>query len=180
MTALVTVGTIVKPHGLGGEVVIAPMTDIADRFAVGTSLTVGGSPMVVAASRPHQGRVLVRFEHVGDRNGAEALRGSTVEAPPLDIDGWDTYFVHELVGAVVEHDGNELGRVTAVIELPAAAAYDLLEVQRSDGTVWMLPAVDDYVDALDGPDGQVRLIVVDPPAGLLDDVVDAPPRPASP
>ena len=178
MTSLVTIGRVVKAHGLRGEVAVYLMTDVPDRFAPGASMVVGGTATKVVASRPHQSRMLVTFEGISDRTAAESLRGQMIQAEPVDVADWETYFVHELVGATVEHDGVALGEVVAVIELPSAAAYDLLEIRRDDGTTWMLPAVDEYVEAIEADDtSALRLVVVDPPDGLIDtdqaDIVDA-------
>ncbi len=165
---LVTIGRVVKPHGIRGELAVDVLTDIDGRFDAGVDVVVAGRPRRIAASRPHQGRVLLRFAGIDDRSDAEQLRGSLVQAVPLDTADTDRFFVHELVdAAVVDAAGTPLGAVTAVIELPAAAGYDLLEVRRDDGTTWFLPAVDEYVEAL-VDDGEVSLRVVDPPEGLLD------------
>lgn len=163
------VARIVKAHGIRGEVACDLLTDVADRLGAGTPVTVGERDSTVAASRPHQGRLLVRFEGVTTRTDAELLRGLEVAADPLDEDDHEAYFVHELVGmAVVDADGAALGRVRALVELPAAAEYDLLEVERDDGHRWLLPAVDEYVEVEADGDGQ-RLVVTDPPDGLLDE-----------
>lgn len=164
------VARVVKPHGIRGEVACDPLSDVPGRLEVGTPVTVGEQPTVIVASRPHQGRVLLRFEGVVDRSSAELLRGRDVLADPLDEEESDTYFAHELVDMeVVDADGASLGRVRALVELPAAAEYDLLEVERDDGHRWLLPAVDDYVEVeLDERDLE-RLVVVDPPEGLLDE-----------
>mgnify|MGYP002738602396 CR=1 FL=1 len=76
-------------------------------------------------------------------------------------------------------DTRHLGVVSALIELPDAAGYDLLEVRREDGSTWLLPAVDDYVQVHEDDDGALRLVIVDPPAGLIDDgdTEVAPPTP---
>lgn len=163
------VARIVKAHGIRGEVACDLLTDVADRLEVGTPVTVGERDTTIAASRPHQGRLLLRFEGVTTRTDAELLRGLEVAADPLDEDDHEVYFVHELVGmAVVDADGGALGRVRALVELPPAADYDLLEVEREDGHRWLLPAVDEYVEVeLDGD--EERLVVTDPPEGLLDD-----------
>lgn len=167
---LVEVGRVVKPHGIGGEVVVEVRSDVPGRLAAGVTVLLGGHPTTITASRPHQGRMLVRFDGVSDRTAAERLRGRPIEAERIDLDDADTYFVHELVGAAVQTDDrHHLGTVQAVVELPAAAGYDLLEVVRSDGSTWLLPAVDDYVEVEhdEASDG-LRLVVVDPPAGLLE------------
>lgn len=174
--ARVVVGRVVKPHGIRGELVVEPLSDLPERFAVGAELELDGRPVVVAAARPHQGRLLLRIDEVVDRTAAEQLRGCELSAPRLDLDDTPTYFVHELVGlTVVADDGAALGHVEAVIELPDSAGYDLLEVRRGDGHRWLLPAVDDYVEVEQGRDGTTRLVVVDPPDGLLDGAGDAGP-----
>jgi 16S rRNA processing protein RimM len=171
---LVLIGRVVKAHGIRGEVVVHPLSDVPDRFDTGTRVVLGGTPSTIASSRPHQGRLLVAFEGVTDRSAAELLCGRDIEAPRVDLDDTDTYFVHELVGMVVRSDaGEDLGTVVAAIELPGSAGYDLLEVRRPDGSVWLLPAVDDYVEVTEDDAGVEHLLVVDPPAGLIDGADEA-------
>jgi 16S rRNA processing protein RimM len=171
VTDPVLVGRIVKPHGIRGEVVVESLSDVPGRFDDGTVLaTDRGGPVTIVSSRPHQGRLLVVFEGVADRTAAEAMRGRRLYGETVDVSDSDTYFAHELAGmAVADADGRELGTVRDVIELPDAAGYDLLEVERADGGVWLLPAVDDYVEVAVDDDGVESLVVTDAPEGLLDD-----------
>jgi 16S rRNA processing protein RimM len=169
VTELVTIGRVVKPHGIRGEVAVHVLSDVPGRFDAGTTVVLGGRATLVESSRAHQGRMLVRFDGVTDRTAAELLRGRLIEAEPAELAGSDTYYAHELVGmAVVAEDGRDLGAVSALIELPPAAGYDLLEVRRVDGSRWLLPAVDDYVEVRPDDRGVEQLIVVDPPEGLID------------
>lgn len=167
---LVTVGSIVKPHGIRGEVVVAPLTDLTEeRFAPGEHVRAGRRRLVVEASRPHQGRLLVAFEGIADRTDAERLRGLELTAERRDPQESDVYLASELTGMEVrsEHD-DVLGTVQALIELPESAGYDLLEIVREDGTTWLLPAVDEYMTVEQG-DGGEYLKLSNPPAGLVDD-----------
>ena len=83
---LVLVGTIARPHGLRGEVVVHPETDFADeRFVPGATLSrrepadAGRIDGAADRRRPlAQGRPLVRFEGVETIEAAEALRGHGV------------------------------------------------------------------------------------------------------
>jgi 16S rRNA processing protein RimM len=169
LTDLVAVGRVVKAHGIRGEVVVDVLSDMPGRFDTGATVVMAGRPRTIASSRPHQGRLLVRFDGVGDRSAAELLRGSLLEAPAADVSDEDNYYAHELIGMpVVDVDGGDLGTVSALIELPESAGYDLLEVTRADGTTWLLPAVDDYVEVDDAPEGGECLRLVDPPEGLID------------
>jgi len=153
---LLEVGRIAKPHGLRGEVVVALSTDVTDRVAPGSVLTTDHGPLVVVSSRPHQHRWIVAFEGIGTREAAEALHGRVLRAEPLDDE--DALWVHELIGAEVRTpDGRSWGAVTAVESNPAS---DLLVLP---GGV-LVPTVFVSDDS-----GLPAVVVVDPPAGLLED-----------
>src|ERR671911_3235092 len=148
-------GRVARPHGIRGEVVVMLHTDRPERTAPGAVLRTGDRTLIVASARPHQGRWLVRFEGITDRNGAEELRGATLVGEPLDDPGEGRIWVHELVGEEVRDvRGNTLGRVTGVEANPA---HDLLVLD--DGT--LVP----YVFVVDQQPG---VLVVDLPDGLLD------------
>jgi 16S rRNA processing protein RimM len=130
-------------------------TDRPERTTPGAVLHAGDRTLVVASARPHQGRWLVRFEGVTDRNGAEELRGATLVGEAVDDPGEGRIWVHELVGEEVRDTGGKaLGRVTAVEANPA---HDLLVLD--DGTI--VPMV--FV-----VDREPGVVIVDPPDGLLD------------
>lgn len=165
------VGRVIKPHGLHGEVVVDPLTDVAARWEPGSILHGNrfDEAWTVATSRPHQGRVLVRFEGVASRNDAELLRALELYGDELDLSEYGTYFIHELIGmTVLDEDSQVLGEVTQVIELPPAAGYDLLEVTRPDGSTFQLPDADELVAVGVDDEGTEYLVVTDPPEGLLD------------
>ena len=155
--ARLEVGRIGRAHGLRGEVAVTLSTDRTERVAVGSRLHVNDRVLTVVAARPHQGRWLVRFEEVGDRTAAEALRGEVLRAEPLEgVD--DVLWVHELVGAEVrDTTGAPIGPVLAVEDNPAS---DLLVVEV-DGREVLVPIVF-VVEQADG------VVVIDPPEGLLD------------
>jgi 16S rRNA processing protein RimM len=166
---LVVVGHVIKAHGLRGEVAVRLDSDVEDRLVPGMPVRVGGRDTVVATTRPHQGRPLIRFEHVHDRTGAEQLRGAVVEAAPMDPEDLDVYLVAELIDReVIGPDGAPLGIVSGLIEMPAVAGYDLLEVRRQDGTTWLLPAADELVEVEELAAGERRLRVLTLPEGLLE------------
>lgn len=166
---LVTVGRIGRPHGIAGEVSVEVRTDTADlRFAAGARLTTEperAGPLTVRQTRWHGSRLLVRFDGVTDRTGAEALRGvrllSEVSADERPADP-DEFFDHQLVGlrAVTTTD-DDIGAVTDVLHLPE---QDLLVIAR-EGTEALVPFVAEIVPEVDLPGGRV---VIDPPRGLLD------------
>jgi 16S rRNA processing protein RimM len=173
---LLEVGRIARPHGLLGEVVVALITNRAERLAPGAELTchwavasstpgpahtsgppgasgtaalANGRVVEVRSSRPFQGRYLVEFEGVNTREAAdELLVAPAVEDP-------EALFVHDLVGSeVVEVDGTQHGTVVAVQANPAS---DLLVME--DGNLVPLRFV------VGREDGR---LVVDVPAGLFE------------
>lgn len=151
------VGRIGRAHGIRGEVAVTFTSNREERYAVGAVLHAVGRPLVITASRPHQGRRLVRFEGVDDRSAAEALLGVVLTASPLDADVLDEgeHWVHELIGAlVVERDGAEIGRVTSVEANPA---HDQL-VLDTGALVPMVFVVEQRGDT----------VVVELPDGLLE------------
>ena len=130
-------------------------TDRPERTTPGAVLHAGDRTLVVASARPHQGRWLVRFEGVMNRDDAEELRGAVLVGEPLDDPGEGRIWLHELVGEEVRDvHGSPLGRVAAVEPNPA---HDILVLD--DGV--LLPMVF-VVDRRPG------VVVVDPPDGLLD------------
>ena len=167
-----TVGRVVKAHGVTGEVVVDIRTDDPElRFAPGSVLRAKGSDRrervyTVETVRPHGSRLLLRLSGVGDRDGADSLRGSvfvidSADLPP--IDEADTYYDHQLEGLRVRTTaGLELGTVTEVLH---TAAGELLAVKRDQAPELLVPFVSAIVTSVSLEDGVVDL---DPPDGLLD------------
>ncbi|WP_175440283.1 ribosome maturation factor RimM [Micromonospora nigra] len=136
-----------------------PATDTGVPFRVPAELT-------VEAARWHQGRLLVAFDGVFDRDVAEALRGTLLAVDSADVappEDPEEFHDHQLVGlAVVTTDGERLGEVARIDHAPAS---DLLVLRRPEGRTALIPFVKAIVPKVDLAGGRV---VVDPPAGLLD------------
>jgi len=167
-----TVGRVVKAHGVTGELVVDIRTDDPElRFAPGSTLRAKGSDRrersyTIDTVRPHGGRLLVRLSGVADRDTADALRGSvfvidSADLPPIDED--DTYYDHQLEGLRVRTTaGLELGTVTEVLH---TAAGELLAVKRDQAPELLVPFVSAIVTSVSLENGVVE---IDPPDGLLD------------
>jgi 16S rRNA processing protein RimM len=167
-----TVGRVVKAHGVTGELVVDIRTDDPElRFAPGSVLRVKGSDRreriyTVETVRPHGSRLLLRLSGVTDREGADSLRGNvfvidSADLPP--IDEADTYYDHQLEGLRVRTTaGVELGTVTEVLH---TAAGELLAVKRDQAPELLVPFVSAIVTSVSLEDGVVD---IDPPDGLLD------------
>lgn len=129
--------------------------------------TAGGpAVLTVQAVRRHGERLVVRFEGIADRSGAESLRGAVLtidltELPPAADP--EEFYDHQLVGLAVELvDGQAIGTVADVLH---GSGGDLLVVAREGADDALVPFVHQIVPIVDVTAGR---IVVDPPEGLLD------------
>jgi 16S rRNA processing protein RimM len=164
------IGRIVRPHGVRGEVVVDIRTDSpAERFVAGSVLATDpadAGPLRIDGVRPHQGRLLLTFEGVADRDVADHLRGVylVVDSGSLpDPEDPDEFHDHQLVGLRAETpDGHALGEVLRVDHSPGS---DLLVLRLADGREGLVPFVRAIVSEVDLPGGRV---VMTPPEGLFD------------
>lgn len=187
---LVQIGRVIKPHGVRGEVVVDATTDDpAGRFAVGEVL-VGKQAgrereLTVKSMRPHQGRLLVFFDEVPDRNDAETLRGMRFFGAPVFDDDDEAYYDHELIGLRVLNVGDvdeatatarayegelpepeDIGEITGVIRNPTQRLLQVaLDGDGDAGREVLVPFVHALVPIVDVDNGAV---VITPPEGLLE------------
>jgi 16S rRNA processing protein RimM len=158
---LVAVGRIGRPRGVQGATFVEPWTDDPDeRFAAGTVFATdpaGAGPLTVASSSTAGGKLVVHFESVDDRNGAEALRGVQLllpvsARPPLEDP--DDFYDTDLIGLTARSVGGAA--------LGSVADYLVLD---HEGREVLVPFVRAIVPTVDIAGGQV---VLDPPDGLLE------------
>lgn len=154
---MLEVGRVVKPHGIRGEVIVDLVTNRPEeRLASGAVLVTDKGDLRVERATPHQRRWIVAFAGVADRNAAESLRGARLRAEPIEEEG--TFWVHELIGSeVVDLAGRSYGAVQAVEANPAS---DLLVLAGE-----RLVPLTFVVERRESD----QTVVIDPPAGLLDD-----------
>jgi 16S rRNA processing protein RimM len=166
---LILVGRVARAHGNKGQVIVNPETDFPDaRFAAGNLLIVEQAGTAVkrriASVRFQQGRPIVAFEGVETMNDAEALAGAELKVaasalPPLP---GNTYYRHDLVGCDVKDTaGRAIGRVIGV-EGPLERSRLVVEGAKGELLIPMVEGICVSVDAA------AKVIVVDPPDGLLD------------
>ena len=171
----VVVARIGRPHGLRGEVSVEVRTDEPER-RLGPGVTVRtepatAGPLTITEGRVHSGRLLLTFEGVTDRSGAESLRGVLLVAdvdPDERPEDPEEFYDHQLVGLAVHTvDGEHVGEIDEVLHLPG---QDVLAVRREPGadarTDLLVPFVAAMVPTVDVAGGRV---VIDPPPGLLGD-----------
>ncbi len=167
--SMVTVGQVVRPHGIKGQVVVAPETDFgSERFAAGATLHCvrDGQPstLAIAASFPHQGRWVVGFVGVTSMNEAEQLRGLELFIPAVELRplGEGVFYAHDLAGCAVRTaDGTLVGEVTAV-QLGSGPPLLVVAAPRGEVLVPLAEAICRRIDVA------AKVIVIDPPEGLVE------------
>ena len=166
---LILVGRIGRTHGVRGDVFVNPETDAPEeRFVPGRVLHLdlpGRSDQVTIASvKFHQGRPIVGFEGVETMEAAQALAGAELRIPQAELPPLpdDTYYRHDLVGCEVrDTTGQPIGRVTSV-DGPLERSRLVIAGARGEVMVPMVGGICVRVDP------KAKVIVVDPPVGLLD------------
>jgi len=164
------VGRVAKPHGVHGDVLVEIITDFPERLGDGLRFGVGEDThptefLETHRVRFHKGKWLVSITDVRDRSTVEALRGWYVFLPeqsPEDLpEGY--FYEHQLVGLQCRStDGNLLGEVTGID--PGIGQTRL--VVRSGRRESLVPYVPEIVREVDL---EGKVVILDPPPGLLDD-----------
>nr|WP_202434321.1 MULTISPECIES: ribosome maturation factor RimM [unclassified Streptomyces] len=165
------VARIGRAHGIKGEVTVEVRTDEPElRLGPGAVLATDPAekgPLTIESGRVHSGRLLLRFENVRDRTGAEALRNILLiaEVDPAQLpEDEEEFYDHQLIDLdVVLADGTEIGRITEISHLPS---QDLFIVERPDGSEVMIPFVEEIVTEIDLEEQRA---VITPPPGLIDE-----------
>ncbi|MGH8958069.1 MAG: ribosome maturation factor RimM [Acidimicrobiia bacterium] len=161
----VLVGTVVKAHGLGGEVVVIPETDDQSRFARGRFVyTRDGRALTVRDNKPGARGWLVAFDEIGDRNLAEELVGLEllIDSRHRRSLGTNEFWPDQLIGLEVRDlSGRSIGRVSNV--------DDSLDQARllisTPGREVEVPFVDELVPEVELEQGY---LVLAPIPGLFD------------
>ena len=165
---MVIVGRVARPQGIRGDVIIDPATDFPEeRFAEGASIFIerdgAAAPLIVAASRIHAGRPVVRFEAFESMDDAETLRGLELRVPESELATLpeNVWYHHQLLGSRVRRkDGRGVGTVTGI---QGPTERSILVIDGPDGQA-LVPLVAEFCTV----DVAGKVIEIDPPEGLLE------------
>lgn len=169
----VRIGFVRRVHGIRGEVEIQTFDPTSEAIRDGIEVWLipetkpedAAPPRRVLAVRTGKDGVLVRFEGVETREGAEALRGLQVEvareALPEPDEG--EFYLVDLIGFRVETlDGRHVGELKGALE---SGGPRLLEIVTQEGRRVLVPAVGQILLRVEP---ERRTVVIDPPDGLLE------------
>ena len=168
---MVTIGEIVRVHGVRGEVKIISFSDVPRRFDELRRVTVTGrggerrEVAVRAARRTGEGYLLA-FEGVETSEAAASLVGSLLQiplekSPPLPE---GQYYERDLLGMEVRtEEGTSLGTIADVLPTRSNAVF---VIRGSGGQEHLIPGTKQIVRAVDVPG---RRMTVRRVAGLLEE-----------
>ena len=145
----IKLGLITAPQGIKGEFRVLPYTDEPTRFEEIEAVLLDGQKRRIENVWYRPNMVILKLEGIDDRNAAEAVRNQELLLSREDL--WeqpeDTYFVDDLIGcSVVSEDGTAIGTLRTIHSRPA---QDLYEIEKPDGSTFLLPAVKEFVRSVD-------------------------------
>jgi 16S rRNA processing protein RimM len=168
-TQWATIGKVVAPFGVRGELKVLSMSDIPGRFAALTTVHLGPDHILrpIQGVRPYKGEMLLlKVAGVEDANSAESLRNYELTIPLSQLAQLpaDSYYQHDIVGLrVLTMTGREIGRVEDIM---VTGSNDVYIIQSPAGKQLLVPAIKDVIKQID----LIRqMMYIDPISGLLDD-----------
>ncbi len=169
-TEWATIGHIVAPFGVRGELKVYLMTDIPNRFAQLETIYLGPehTPRRILSARPHKGEMIVlRLQGVDDANTADTLRKVALMIPSSQLAQLppDSYYHHDIFGLqVITLKGKTIGTIVDIIETGGNDVY-VIRGESGGGKEILIPAIKDVVKQVDLVR---RMMYIDPIQGLLD------------
>jgi 16S rRNA processing protein RimM len=163
------VGSLRRPHGLHGEILMEVVTDFPERIKPGLTVFLGGkhSPATIDQVREHNDGLLLGFAGVDSPESVGRFRNQTVYVRTADRPKLPKgqYYYHQIYGLhVVDDAGNELGLLTDILE---TGANDVYIVTSNDGREFLLPAIKDVVLDVDLSVKKMKVHIL---PGLFDEV----------
>lgn len=156
--AFLEAGEVVSTHGIQGEIKILPWADTPEFLLQFDTLYLNGKPYEVLSSRVHKTCVLVKLKGIDTPEAATLLRSQrvSIDRSKLRLPK-GTVFIADLLGcAVLDDDGNEIGKIRDVLTMPSSDVY-VIEGERS----YMIPAVKEFVREIDVGNRLVRVHLIE-------------------
>jgi 16S rRNA processing protein RimM len=152
---LVTIGQILKPFGLKGEVRVRSLSDVPGRFERLTEVLLEAPSGEILSTSVHhiradQNSYVIGFEAFATPEQAASFRGAWIKITRDKTaslpDG--QYFEDDLIGMTVKtEDGEPLGTLNEVLDVPSHAVF---VVQGDRGEI-LIPASKELVLSVDVP-----------------------------
>ena len=151
-------GKIVNTHGVRGEVKIQVWLDSPAFMKKFKKIYIDEKPVNMLSARPHKDMLIAALEGVEDVNAAMCLKNKTVYIDRKDAKlPQGSYFLQDIMGAaVIDEDGNEVGKLTDIMETPASTIY----IVKGE-TEHMIPAVPEFILKTDAEKGIIKVHLIE-------------------
>lgn len=166
---LVSIGKIVRPHGIRGEVKVS--LEIKGEGYINNGLFLylekgkeKGEGVRVEKVGFQGQHVIMKLCGYNSRNDAESLQGAVLKIQRNKLPKLSTgsYYVSDLIGLDVETDrGEKIGSLVQVVTMPMQDLY----VINAEGREIFIPAVKNFIRKIDL---DKRVMIIHPMEGLLD------------
>ena len=164
---LITIGRVIRPHGIDGTLKVLPLTDFPQHFKSlkGIFLVKGRiTKTTVEHTRFHKGHVLIKVKQCRDRSAAEKWIGAEVKIDSQDL--WPLqngeYYRFQIEGLnVITEEGECLGNVTEIISTGSNDVY----VVKKGKKEYLLPAIKEVIKLIDL---ERKVMIVHLLEGLID------------
>lgn len=133
MEQKLSIGAVLKPQGIRGEIKIKVFLDSAEDFKDFKRVFIDGAEYALLSVRAQGEFAYVALRGVADRNAAEPLRGKEIEVFRNDMPELPEgrYYIADLTGCeVVTSSGEKIGDVVAVT--PARTDVYTLETAKGE------------------------------------------------
>ena len=147
-------GEVVTTHGVRGEMKVLPWADGPEFLLDFNRVRIGGTDYKVESCRIQKTCNLLKVQGVDTMEAAQALHGKTVEVYRSDAPE-DMIFVAELIGVTVFADGEEIGKITDVLDYPGNKVYVVQGAHE-----YMIPAVKQFILSTDMEKEQMHVQLI--------------------
>ena len=132
-------GEIVTTHGIRGEVKVLCWLDDPQMLCEFDRCRISGKEYTIDQCRVQKTCNLVKLQGIDTMEAAQLMRGKVIELYREDIDD-EVIFADELIGVEVFADGENIGKITEVLDYPGNAVY-VVKGQYE----YMIPAVNQFI-----------------------------------
>lgn len=151
-------GALHGAYGLKGWVRIQPFQDTASLLESKNWQHVlpDGSvqPVKLESVKEHGAGLVAKFEGIDSPEEARALKGAVaLNRKDFPIPAKDEYYWVDLIGCeVINEQGDHIGQVKGLID---NGVHDILEVQKENSKVVLIPFIDTYLTKVDCEDKKI-------------------------
>lgn len=159
----ITIGQIIAPWGVKGQLKVKIITDFPERFSPSAKVYINRRPMTIKSTIWQKDRAIIELGHIDSIQDAQRLQGQPVEIhrSQLNTLPQGRYYHFQLIGLEVwTTQGEHLGSISKVL---TTAGNDIYVVNGSKGEI-LIPAVEDVIKSVELDKGR---IVIEAIEGLL-------------